>query len=91
MPDKPPPTFTAEESLKGLWASLKRGGEHWSEEVVLTPTAKGHTAIFYLTDDLPKGAVKYVSSYAKTFLKSLGWRSKVQVLHRYVRIELSID
>lgn len=78
--------------VQGLWESLQKGGDCFSNEARLDDSEKPDTRVVTigLKDVIPRGAKKYITAYAKGYAKEAGWKVvNVRYADRYVRFEAS--
>lgn len=86
----PTPTNNPQEWLQDLYSSLKRAGDHFSDDAVLQQNGDETTLVLYLRDKLPDDGPRLLSRYIKEYSKAVGWSTKVSCTQRYVRLISSI-
>lgn len=78
------------ETLRELWESLARGGQHWGHDVLLLENeGTSFEAHFYLENPLPPGSSSHVTNYAKDFMEKRGWKTKTSMTRRYLMLAFS--
>lgn len=58
------------EEIRKLWQSLRRAGNHFSEEVDLSESNGFWVVTMPLQDELPKDSRKYITAYVREFLSA---------------------